>query len=140
MVPSDHLLRRIDAALDLSWLRGEMKAHYSPLGCPACHVPRTDAGALAQEFYPYSVFLLHDMGKGLTDEGTGSEARERRTVPLWDLGQRRVASDVYLHDGQVRSTMGAILWHGGEAWAARKNVRVLAMEVRSAPIAFLGAL
>ncbi|MCH9051554.1 MAG: transposase [Proteobacteria bacterium] len=35
MVPVDHLLRRIDAALDLSWLRGEMKAHYSPLGCPS---------------------------------------------------------------------------------------------------------
>jgi len=35
MVPSDHLLRRIDAALDVSWLRGEMKAHYSHLGCPS---------------------------------------------------------------------------------------------------------
>ncbi len=35
MVPGDHLLRRIAAALDLSWLRGEMKAHYSPLGCPS---------------------------------------------------------------------------------------------------------
>ncbi len=32
MVPGDHLLRRIAAALDLNWLRGEMKAHYSPLG------------------------------------------------------------------------------------------------------------
>ena len=35
MVPGDHLLRRIAAALDLSWLRGEMKAHYSHLGCPS---------------------------------------------------------------------------------------------------------
>ena len=35
MVPVDHLLRRIDAALDVSWLRGEMKAHYSHLGCPS---------------------------------------------------------------------------------------------------------
>ncbi len=35
MVPGDHLLRRIDAALDVSWLRGEMKAHYSHLGCPS---------------------------------------------------------------------------------------------------------
>ncbi len=35
MVPGDHLLRRIDAVLDLSWLRGEMKAHYSHLGCPS---------------------------------------------------------------------------------------------------------
>ena len=35
MVPVDHLLRRIDRALDLSWLRGEMRAHYSHLGCPS---------------------------------------------------------------------------------------------------------
>ena len=35
MVPGDHLLRRIDAVLDLSWLRDEMKAHYSHLGCPS---------------------------------------------------------------------------------------------------------
>ena len=35
MVPGDHLLRRIDAALNLSWLRGEIKAHYSHLGCPS---------------------------------------------------------------------------------------------------------
>ncbi len=35
MVPGDHLLRRIDAVLDLSWLRDEMKTHYSHLGCPS---------------------------------------------------------------------------------------------------------
>ncbi len=35
MVPGDHLLRKIDAVLDLSWLRGEMRAHYSHLGCPS---------------------------------------------------------------------------------------------------------
>ncbi len=35
MVPDDHLLRQIDAVLDLSWLRSEMKPHYSHLGCPS---------------------------------------------------------------------------------------------------------
>ena len=35
MVPGDHLLRKVDAVLDLSWLRGEMAAHYSHLGCPS---------------------------------------------------------------------------------------------------------
>jgi transposase len=35
MVPADHLLRRIDAVLDLSWLRGELAPHYSHLGCPS---------------------------------------------------------------------------------------------------------
>ena len=35
MVPGDHLLRKIDAVLDLTWLRGAMKPHYSHLGCPS---------------------------------------------------------------------------------------------------------
>ena len=35
VVPGDHLLRKIDAVLDLSWLRGELRPHYSHLGCPS---------------------------------------------------------------------------------------------------------
>lgn len=35
MVPADHLLRRIDSVLDLSWLRDEMKPHYSDMGSPS---------------------------------------------------------------------------------------------------------
>jgi hypothetical protein len=31
-VPDDHLVRRIDAALDLSWLRSEVASHYSSMG------------------------------------------------------------------------------------------------------------
>ena len=38
VVPANHLLRKIDAVLDLSWLRGELKPHYSdncrPSVCP----------------------------------------------------------------------------------------------------------
>ncbi len=34
MVPGDHLLRKIDTVLDLSWLRGELKTHYSDIGRP----------------------------------------------------------------------------------------------------------
>ena len=30
-VPEDHLVRKIDAALDLSWLRGELAPHYTSL-------------------------------------------------------------------------------------------------------------
>ena len=32
VVPAAHLLRRIDRALDLSWLRREMKPHYNMCG------------------------------------------------------------------------------------------------------------
>jgi transposase len=34
-VPADHLLRRIDAVLDLSWLRTELAPYYSHTGCPS---------------------------------------------------------------------------------------------------------
>jgi transposase len=35
MVPADHFLRKIDAVLDLSWLRAELAPYYSHLGCPS---------------------------------------------------------------------------------------------------------
>ena len=35
LIPRDHLLRKIDAVLDLSWLRGELKPHYSDIGRPS---------------------------------------------------------------------------------------------------------
>jgi transposase-like protein DUF772 len=34
-VPEDHLVRAIDAALDLSWLRSELAPHYSSMGRPS---------------------------------------------------------------------------------------------------------
>ena len=34
-VPEDHLVRRIDTSLDLSWLRSELAPHYSSMGWPS---------------------------------------------------------------------------------------------------------
>ncbi len=34
-VPPDHLVRRLDAVLDLSWLRIELAPYYSHTGCPS---------------------------------------------------------------------------------------------------------
>jgi transposase len=34
-VPEDHLVRKIDTALDLSWLRNELAPHYSSMGRPS---------------------------------------------------------------------------------------------------------
>ena len=34
-VPADHLVRRLDAVLDLSWLRAELAPYYSHTGCPS---------------------------------------------------------------------------------------------------------
>jgi transposase len=35
VVPEDHLVRKIDTALDLSWLRSELAPHYSSTGRPS---------------------------------------------------------------------------------------------------------
>jgi transposase len=35
IVPADHLVRRIDAVLDLSWLHGELEPYYSHTGSPS---------------------------------------------------------------------------------------------------------
>lgn len=35
VVPADHLLRKIDGVLDLSWLRGAPARHHSHTGCPS---------------------------------------------------------------------------------------------------------
>ena len=35
VVPEDHLLRKIDAVLDLCWLRSELSSYYSHTGCPS---------------------------------------------------------------------------------------------------------
>ena len=34
-VPEDHMVRKIGAALDLSWLRSELAPHYSSMGRPS---------------------------------------------------------------------------------------------------------
>ena len=34
-IPEDHLVRKIDAALDLSWLHSELASHYSSMGRPS---------------------------------------------------------------------------------------------------------
>ena len=34
-VPEDHLVRKIDTALDLSWLRSELAPHYSSMSRPS---------------------------------------------------------------------------------------------------------
>lgn len=129
--------------------RGEVIFHES--GCAGCHTPvlttRADwpLPALAgQVIRPYTDLLLHDMGEGLADghpEGQAS-GREWRTAPLWGIGLTETVSGhtYFLHDGRARSLLEAILWHGGEARAARDAVRRLTSGDRRALLAFLESL
>ncbi len=121
------------------------------LGCPACHVPkyvsRRDAafGPLSyQLIWPYSDFLLHDMGEGLADGQSVGDAsgQEWRTPPLWGLGLTKTVNGntFYLHDGRARTLDEAILWHGGEAAKARDAFKTLNAIDRQSLTTFLESL
>ncbi|MCA9575352.1 MAG: di-heme oxidoredictase family protein [Polyangiales bacterium] len=120
---------------------------FARLGCDGCHVPShtTGMGALPelsdQRIWPYTDLLLHDMGDALADDVPVALAsgREWKTPPLWGLGLvRGVGGHTrFLHDGRARSLEEAILWHGGEAEAAREAFTQLAADERDALIAFI---
>jgi CxxC motif-containing protein (DUF1111 family) len=119
--------------------------------CQACHVPkyvtRRDAAQPEHRFqliWPYTDLLLHDMGEGLADnrpEGNAS-GREWRTSPLWGIGLARTVNERggYLHDGRARTLLEAILWHGGEAQAARDRVVAMTSAERADLLRFLESL
>ena len=127
------------------------KNAFYDMGCPACHTPkfvtRRDAPNKAQAFqliWPYSDFLLHDMGEGLADgrpEGV-ADGREWRTPPLWGIGLVETVNGHtrFLHDGRARSIEEAILWHGGEAEGAKERFEDLPAKQRKAILAFLNSL
>jgi CxxC motif-containing protein (DUF1111 family) len=126
-------------------------AAFLRFGCGGCHRERlaTDGAAPLPElrdqvFHPFTDLLLHDMGEGLADgrPDHGANGREWRTPPLWGLGLVPVVNghDRLLHDGRARGFAEAILWHGGEAEAAREAFRTAPAGERAALLAFLASL
>lgn len=115
---------------------------FSAIGCAACHRPsfQTAHG----QIWPYTDLLLHDLGEGLADHRPEGDAtgREWRTAPLWGIGTAQKVSGhtTLLHDGRARNVTEAILWHDGEAAAARQAFRALAPEEKKGLVAFVNAL
>lgn len=114
----------------------EGQALFEASGCSACHLPLIQSGGEALR--PYTDLLLHDMGEGLADslELEHAGRTEWRTAPLRGIGE----AGRLLHDGRARTLFEAILWHGGEASAARAAFLELPKEQRDHLIGFLLAL
>lgn len=121
------------------------------INCGKCHVPEMKSGpssiaALSEKtFFPYSDFLLHDMGAGLNDgytEGTAAAA-EWRTPPLWGLGLSKNSQGgkyFLLHDGRAKSIEEAIALHGGEAQQSKNSFQQLNQADRERLMKFLESL
>lgn len=135
---------------DRQALRG--KHLFYEANCSSCHTPKhatrndddVDPALRGQLIWPYTDLLLHDMGDGLADgrpEGTATGS-EWRTPPLWGIGltEKVNGHTFFLHDGRARNLTEAILWHGGEAMAAREAFRTMDKPDRDALIAFLESL
>ena len=129
----------------------EGKRLFYESNCIGCHTPkfvtRRDAIGREQSYqliWPYTDLLLHDMGEGLADDRAEGEAtgREWRTPPLWGIGLTEAVNGhtLFLHDGRARNLLEAILWHGGEAEAARQRVVNMTRQERAALLAFLNSL
>lgn len=127
------------------------KTLFYQAGCQTCHVPQyttaadADDPALAgQVIRPYTDLLLHDMGPGLADGRPEFQAgpSDWRTPPLWGIGLSETVSghSQFLHDGRARNLLEAVLWHGGEAEAAKRHVLTFNAEQRDALLAFLNSL
>lgn len=127
------------------------KQAFYNLGCASCHVPKyvtsrkaTTKAHRFQLIWPYSDFLLHDMGEGLADGQQVGKASgtEWRTPPLWGTGLTGIVNDhtFFLHDGRARNLTEAVLWHGGEALNARDGFAALEKTDRDNLLKFLESL
>ncbi len=134
-------------------LRGREVFHQ--IGCASCHTPAFDTSPAAahevlrsQRIYPYSDFLLHDMGDELADDREAvrfeglATTREWRTPPLWGLGLIPTVNGHarLLHDGRARGVEEAVLWHGGEGKAAREAFKAAPAADRRALVRFVESL
>ena len=127
---------------------------FDGMRCTACHAAdmKTGPGHLFAELRnqtirPYTDLLVHDMGDGLADKFAEGQAKGSmwRTAPLWGIGytEKVMAGSGavgYLHDGRARNLSEAILWHGGEAGAARDRYARLSKADRDSLLAFLRSL
>ncbi|NIO39867.1 MAG: thiol oxidoreductase, partial [Burkholderiales bacterium] len=134
-------------------IRGEKL--FTEAQCGTCHVPELQTASANQlphdiraaadvTIHPYTDLLLHDMGPELADGRPDFQASgsEWRTPPLWGIGMLNKVnghSDL-LHDGRARNVTEAILWHGGEALAARERFRQMSAVDRAALVKFVESL
>ena len=147
---------------------------FAKVGCDICHVPAlttAPAGTVVnggkftipdalgnKTFYPYSDFLLHDIGTGdgivipqeeqygkrvhqikwknMSPEAHRSTANRLRTAPLWGVRTH----PMLMHDGASLTFRDAITRHRGEASEVTERFQRLSQADQQAIVEFLKSL
>lgn len=129
----------------------EGREQFYETGCHQCHNPsfttqesKERPHLSKQKIWPYSDFLLHDLGEGLSDNRPDFKASgsEWRTPPLWGIGlsAKVNGSQALLHDGRATTIEEAVLWHGGEAQAVKDAFINLDKDEREALVLFVNSI
>jgi CxxC motif-containing protein (DUF1111 family) len=133
---------RLLAAPSTAKPRGRGFSAFRAARCERCHVaamrtgPHTIPALSEQRIYPFSDFLLHDMGMlgdGIVDGDAGPT--EMRTAPLWGIAGRTR----YLHDGRAATLRDAILAHDGEGAKSRERFLELSVRRQTDLVAFVAS-
>ncbi|MBT9594557.1 MAG: c-type cytochrome [Vitreoscilla sp.] len=134
-------------------LRGQRL--FTQAACTSCHRPSyitgegpfpalTSPRVAGQRIWPYTDLLLHDMGPALADgrPDFAANGRQWKTPPLWGVGLIRDVNghQRLLHDGRADGVLEAVLWHGGEAESARRQVLSMSRADRQALVKFVESL
>jgi CxxC motif-containing protein (DUF1111 family) len=123
---------------------------FTQIGCAACHraqaftTPAASANGVpgGMQFFPFSDFLLHDMGSlgdlmGTEGTPTGGGVRRRmRTAPLWGIRLR----NNLLHDGRTTDIPTAIRAHDGQGAASVTRFNQLTAAQRHDLVQFIRSL
>ena len=147
---------------------------FGKIGCATCHVPsmttaaagtKINGGAFTipdalgrKTFYPYSDFLLHNVGTGdgivvpmvehygqkmyqttwknFSPESFHSAQDKIRTAPLWGIRFR----NRLMHDGVSTTLRDAVLRHSGEASEATRHFQKLSHNDQEDVVEFLNSL
>jgi CxxC motif-containing protein (DUF1111 family) len=121
---------------------------FDQVGCGDCHIrqafktPRYPTNGVPGgfKFFPFSDFLVHDMGDlgdriGVAGDNNAT-TRRMRTAPLWGIRHR----PLLLHDGRTDDIAEAVAFHDGQGKAAAKAFRKLSSSKRRALVNFVKSL
>jgi len=139
----DLQIERDRRVADVETVYDAVRGHFNHLFATATPLFNTVDGRKAPKLEPFLVkdiytdFKRHDLGPNFHKRNyDGTMQKQFLTAALWGVG----STAPYGHDGRTTNLHEVILWHGGEAQAARDHYAALGENARNDIQEFLRSL